>query len=65
MFFKSYLESRICNLRFSGGTSFIVSPKSKTLTSPDGATLVDIKSAIKKRDALIWEDLRDFVSGNK
>lgn len=38
---------------------------SKTLTSPDGATLVDIKSAIEKRDALIREDLRDFISGNK
>jgi hypothetical protein len=38
---------------------------SKILTSPDNATLVDIKSAIEKREALIREDLRDFVSGNK
>ncbi len=38
---------------------------SKMLTSPDGATLVDIKSAIENRDALIREDLRGFVSGNK
>jgi len=38
---------------------------SNTLTSPDGATLADIKAAIEKRDALIREDLRDFVLGNK
>ena len=38
---------------------------SETLTSPDGATLVEVKDAIEKRDALIRGDLRDFVSGNK
>lgn len=38
---------------------------SQTLTAPDGSTLVDIKTAIETRDALIRKDLIDFIAGSK
>jgi hypothetical protein len=37
----------------------------QTLTAPGGSTLVDIKTAIETRDALIRKDLIDFIAGNK
>jgi len=38
---------------------------SKTLTSPEGSTLADIKKAIQTRDAMIRRELVEFIAGNK
>ena len=36
---------------------------SQTLTAPDGAKLLDIKTAIETRDALIRKELTAFIAG--
>ncbi|MBM4002725.1 MAG: DUF262 domain-containing protein [Planctomycetes bacterium] len=38
---------------------------SETLTSPDGATLSDIKTAVQTRDALIRKELSEFIAGTR
>lgn len=37
----------------------------ETLTAPEGTTLADIKKAVQTRDALIRNDLTDFITGTK
>jgi hypothetical protein len=37
----------------------------ETLTAPEGETLANIKEAVLTRDALIRENLTDFVAGTK
>lgn len=38
---------------------------SETVTSPERASLADIKDAIQSRDAMIRKDLVDFIAGSK